>query len=162
MSGLAHVKKVVVPLACVEGAHSHLRRVGQDGLEGFALWAGILDGDTFLVRANIIPEQRGLLSDLGVCVIVGGDELHRINVWLYQHRMTLIAQLHSHPNDAYHSTTDDTYPIVTAIGSLSLVISDFAREPFALANCAVYRLLPLRGWVELAGDQAGRLIVFED
>jgi hypothetical protein len=162
MSGLAHVKKVVVPSVCVEGAYSHLKRVGQECLEGFALWAGVLDGDTFRVRANIIPEQRGLRSDLGVCVVVGGDELHRINVWLYEHGMTLIAQLHSHPDEAYHSTTDDTYPIATANGSLSLVIPDFAREPFSLESCAVYRLLPPRGWVELVGDEAGRLIVFEN
>jgi hypothetical protein len=162
MSGLAHVKRVVVPSACVEEAYTHLRRVGQQGLEGFALWAGELDGDTFLVRANIIPEQRGLRSDLGVCVVVGGDELHRINVWLYEHRMTLIAQLHSHPDDAYHSTTDDTYPIATTTGSLSLVVPDFASNPFSLENCAVYRLFPPRGWVELSGDEADRLIVFED
>jgi hypothetical protein len=162
MNGLAQVKKVMVPFACVEAAHSHLRRVGQEGLEGFALWAGQPDGDTFLVRANIIPEQRSLRSDLGVCVVVGGDELHRINVWLYEHGMTLITQLHSHPHEAYHSTTDDTYPIATTTGSLSLVIPDFAREPFSLANCAVYRLLPPRGWVELSRDEADGLIVFED
>jgi hypothetical protein len=161
MSGLAHVKKVIVPSVCVEEAHSHLRRVGQEGLEGFALWAGESDGDTFLVRANIIPEQRGLRSDLGVCVVVGGDELHRINVWLFEHQMTLIAQLHSHPNEAYHSTTDDAYPIATTTGSLSLVVPDFAREAFSLAKCAVYRLLPSRRWVELSGDEAARLIVFE-
>src|SRR5437764_13990209 len=138
MSGLAHVKRVIVTPACVEAAHSHLRRVGQQGLEGFALWAGECDSDTFLVRANIIPEQSGLRSDLGVCVVVAGDELHRINVWLYEHGMTLIAQLHSHPDEAYHSRTDDTYPIATTIGSLSLVIPYFAREPFFLADCAVY------------------------
>jgi hypothetical protein len=162
MNGLAHVNKVIVPSACVAEAHSHLRRVGLRGLEGFALWAGELDGDSFLVRATIIPEQRGLRSDLGVCVVVGGDELHRVNVWLYERRMTLIAQLHSHPDEAYHSTTDDTYPIATTTGSLSLVVPNFAREPFSLADCAAYRLLPPRGWVELSGEEADQLIAFED
>lgn len=162
MSGLGHVTRVRVPLAYIKEAHAHLRRVGETGLEGFALWAGELDGDTFIVRANIIPEQRGLRSDLGVCVVVNGDELHRINVWLYEHGMTLIAQLHSHPEDAYHSTTDDTYPIATTIGSLSLVIPYFARDPFSLADCAVYRLLPPRGWVELPRHEVERLIIPED
>jgi Prokaryotic homologs of the JAB domain len=162
MRGLAHIKKVIVPASCVEEAHSHLRRVGHEGYEGFALWAGESEGDTFLVRANIIPEQRGLRSDLGVCVVVGGDELHRINVWLYEHGLTLIAQLHSHPDEAYHSETDDTYPIATTTGSLSLVIPDFARDPFSLANCAVYRLLPPSGWVELSQDGASSLIVLEE
>jgi len=161
MSGLGHVKQVRVSRACVEQAHSHLRRVGEMGLEGFALWAGELDGDTFLVRANIIPEQRGLRSDLGVCVVVDGDELHRINVWLYEHGMTLIAQLHSHPEEAYHSSTDDTYPIATTNGSLSLVIPYFARASFSLTDCAVYRLLPPRRWVELSGHEVENLIIPE-
>jgi hypothetical protein len=162
MKGLTHIRRVVVPSARVEEAHSHLRRVGKHGLEGFALWAGEPDGDTFLVRASIIPEQRGLRSDLGVCVVVGGDELHRINVWLYKHGMTIIAQLHSHPEEAYHSTTDDSYPIATTTGSLSLVVPYFATEPFSLAHCAVYRLLPPHRWVEISRDEAEMLIVLED
>lgn len=159
MSGLAHVKKVIVPSSCVEESHSHLRRVGEAGFEGFALWAGELDGDIFSVCTSLIPHQHGLRSDLGVCVVVGGDELHRINVWLYEHGMTLIAQLHSHPEEAYHSITDDTYPIATSTGSVSIVIPNFARAPFSLANCAVYRLLPPRGWVELSRSEADELII---
>ena len=35
---------------------------------------------------------------------------------------------------------DDALPIATTVGCLSLVIPNFAREPFALDQCAVYRL----------------------
>jgi hypothetical protein len=162
VSSLAQVETVRVPRRCVEEAHSHLALVGRKGLEGFALWAGVHSGSTFHVRDTIIPEQTGLRTDLGVCVTVDGRELHRINVWLYNHGLTLVAQLHSHPTEAYHSDTDDTYPIATVTGSLSLVIQDFARPPFSLRRCAVYRLLPPNGWVKLSPDAAEGLITIED
>lgn len=161
MRGFLDITKVVVPGECAEQAHSHLAKVGLLGLEGFALWAGVVSGETFYVRQTCIPEQRGLRSDLGVCVVVDDVELHRINVWLYEQGLTLIAQLHSHPTEAYHSDTDDTYPIATTLGCLSLVIPDFAAEPFAIENCAVYRLLPPSNWVELEREKVKRLVVLE-
>jgi hypothetical protein len=160
--GLGHVNAVRVPRLCVEEAHAHLALVGRQGLEGFALWAGALAGDVFRVSDTIIPEQTGLRTDLGVCVTVDGRELHRINVWLHGRGLTLVAQLHSHPTEAYHSGTDDAYPIATTTGSLSLVIPDFAGAPFSLETCAVYRLLPPRGWVELSPEEVARLIVIEE
>ncbi len=161
MTGFAHVRAVSVPRRRVEEAHEHLALVGRRGLEGFALWAGTLAGDVFRVSDTIIPEQTGLRSDLGVCVTVDGRELHRINVWLHGRGLTLVAQLHSHPAEAYHSPTDDAFPIATTTGSLSLVVPDFAATPFSLETCAVYRLLPPRGWVELSPEEARELIVIE-
>ena len=161
MKGLAQVEKVVVPLVYAEAAQAHLREVGGRGLEGFALWTGVLESNIFYVRDVIIPRQRGLRTDLGVCVTVDGDELHRINVWLFERGMTLIAQLHSHPGLAYHSDVDNAYPIITAVGGLSLVVPDFARDPFSLSRCAVYRLKPPCEWVEMAEEQVWQLIVLE-
>lgn len=161
MSGLADIDRVRVPLARALEAHAHLRRVGEHGSEGFALWAGTTDGTTFRVHETVIPVQRELRTGGGVAVVVDGDELHRLNLWLYEHRMTLIAQLHSHPSEAYHSPTDDAFPIATVVGSLSLVVPDFARAPFALGRCAVYRLAADGAWVGLAPAQARELIVIE-
>jgi hypothetical protein len=64
--------------------------------------------------------------------------------------LTLLAQIHSHPAEAYHSDTDDAFPIATAAGSLSLVIPDFAARPFALPECAVYRLSATGVWEKLS------------
>ena len=55
-------------------------------------------------------------------------ELPRLNVLLHERNLTLVAQLHSHPTNAYHSSTDDTYPIVTRAGRISLVVPDFALQ----------------------------------
>lgn len=36
-------------------------------------------------------------------------------------------QVHTHPFDAFHSKTDDEYPIIASSGFLSLVIPNFAQ-----------------------------------
>ncbi|MBA2335589.1 MAG: Mov34/MPN/PAD-1 family protein [Blastocatellia bacterium] len=100
-------------------------------------------------------------SEDGVCVTVTGDELHRINVELYQNKLSLIAQIHSHPTEAYHSTTDDTFPIATTVGCLSLVVPDFAIRPFALRDCAVCRLQPTGRWMQLTQREVESLIFIE-
>lgn len=110
------------------------------------LWAGQADGSIFCVTTLIVPQQRGLRTPDGVCVVVDGDELHRINVHLFKNKLRLIAQIHSHPTEAYHSDTDDAYAIATTIGCFSLVIPDFARDNFSFKKCAIYRLSELGRW----------------
>lgn len=158
MKGFLGVKTIVVPRAMISEAHAHLKRVGHAGFEGFALWAGTLEGETFTVHRTVIPVQKGVKAEEGLCVRVESEELHRLNVWLHEHAWTLIAQIHSHPTEAYHSETDDAYPIVTTVGGVSIVVPDFAHGSFILEECAVYRLMPDEGWVQLSGVDVNSLI----
>jgi Prokaryotic homologs of the JAB domain len=162
MTGFLGVRSVVIPKMLALEAHQHLQRAGRQGLEGFALWAGVREGEVFRVQHTIIPAQSGLRFESGVCVRIASDELHRLNVWLYEHRVTLIAQLHSHPTAAYHSETDDEFPVATTVGSLSLVIPDFAAQPFSLDRCAVYQLNAAGRWAAVTRDEAGRLITIAE
>ena len=57
-------------------------------------------------------------------------------------------QVHSHPTVAYHSKTDDTYPIATLVGSLSMVFPFFGIDGWESSGIAAYRL-GHEGWVEL-------------
>lgn len=157
-AGFLDIERVIVPLSLAEAANEHLRRVGREGYEGFALWAGWREGVVFRVLETIIPAQRGIRSEEGVCVRVDGDELFRLNVHLYERGYSLIAQLHSHPGAAYHSDTDDAFPIATTAGAFSLVIPDFAVHPFSLDRCAVYRLQPGYGWVGVDPEDVQDLI----
>ena len=83
-------------------------------------------------------------------VRVDASELHRLNVWLYEAQQVIGVQVHSHPRDAYHSETDDTYPIATLEGSLSIVLPFFGRDGWKSSGIAAYRLKK-EGWVELPG-----------
>lgn len=60
------------------------------------------------------------------------------------------AQLHTHPGEAFHSSTDDQWPIVAQPGFLSIVIPEFARGEPSLARAWVGRLHADGEWRRLA------------
>lgn len=157
MSRLTEVERVIVPRSVVEEVLNHLRLVGKSGLEGVALWAGKADGRYFEVVKAIIPRQTALKLPTGLVYFVEDDELHRINVTLFKEGLTLIAQLHSHPGDAFHSETDDAYPMMTEVGGISIVVPHFAREDLGQMAWAVYRLKKT-GWNALDRDASDDLI----
>jgi hypothetical protein len=98
----------------------------------------------------------------GLAVVVPGEELFRMNVWLHERQLRLIAQVHSHPTSAYHSETDDEYATLAEVGGVSIVVPDFARDAFNLDTCAVYRLSSSGTWDEMTPVSVRTLIAIED
>ena len=127
----------------------------------FVIWSGTREGDTFTVAEVHVPRQISYKSDDGLCVRVAGSELHRLNVWLYEAQQVIGAQIHSHPMDAYHSDTDDAYPIATLDGSLSVVLPFFGRDGFGSSDIAAYRLCR-HGWLEVTGPLSDVMEVVTD
>lgn len=152
MTGYADIAMLLVPRAIVDEGQHFLRQVGATGNEGMVLWIGQRDGAVFTVTDLVIPQQRGIRTADGVCVVIDGTELQRLNLALYKSSRQLIAQLHSHPTHAYHSAMDDEYAVARIVGSFSLVIPDFAVRPFTLDDCAIYRLNANGHWLEMPSD----------
>lgn len=63
------------------------------------------------------------------------------------------AQVHTHPCEAFHSPTDDAYPLLGDAGFLSLVIPDFAMGPVGFCNAYLTEIQPDGRWrrVEFGG-----------
>lgn len=161
--GLENVCQVYVPHEVVENTLEHLRHCGRGFVEGVVLWAGSANHDApaiFEVKALIVPKQMPFASECGVGVMVDGDELFRINVWLHRNKMTLIAQVHSHPDAAYHSQTDDDLAIVTRAGGFSIVVPDFGIAQFEFGSVVAYRLDTHGRWSEVAAKEAQRIFLF--
>jgi hypothetical protein len=145
---LSQLEVITVPASIVHETEQHLRRAGRRGLELFVLWSGTLDRSEFAVRTAHVPRQTSYQLKSGLMVRVDGDALHQLNSWLYEHEEILAVQVHAHPTHAFHSETDDTYPIVTTMGSVSIVAADFCRDGLLSDASAVYRLGD-QGWDEL-------------
>jgi hypothetical protein len=159
MTELADVTELRVPLQVLIDGYEFMRSAGRLRLEGMVLWAGKQRDSTFTVTELIIPKQKGLRTADGVCAIVEAEELARLNIHLYRNSLELVAQVHTHPTEAYHSSTDDEYAIATTIGCFSVVVPNFAVVNYALAQCAVYRLNVGGKWVEVDESQAPNRIV---
>jgi hypothetical protein len=157
-TGLAVVQRVRVQRSVVESVHNELRDAGRRNCEGVGFWAGTLVGAEFFVTASYVPKQFAGELEGGSLVMVDGDQLFQMNVWLHSNRLTLIAQVHSHPSEAYHSKTDDDFPIMARVGGLSIVVPDYAAAPFSLTTAAFYRLQRHGHWHELSLHEVAALI----
>ena len=158
---LGGVQRFRVQAGAIRETEEAIRSAGQNGYELFAVWSGTRDGDTFFVAEVHIPRQVSYKLDDGLCVTVDGPELHRLNVWLYEAQQVVGVQVHSHPAAAYHSETDDAYPIATLDGSLSIVLPFFGRDGFGSNDIAAYRL-GRDGWIELTGPLSDFVEVVAD
>ena len=71
-------------------------------------------------------------------------------------RLFIAAQVHSHPELAFHSHVDDEWAIVRHAGALSLVLPFFAEETSPntfVRDAAVFELTPQNEWVEVLPEE---------
>lgn len=61
-------------------------------------------------------------------------------------------QIHTHPGSAYHSATDDAFPMLSVPGFLSLVIPRFAQGPATLENAFLAQIGDDACWREVPID----------
>ena len=151
MSTLERIRWFSVSREQLAQTERALRRAGVEGYELFVLWSGSVNDSELLVRTCHVPKQTSSKTSQGLLVRVEGQALHELNVWLYEHNEVLAAQVHAHPTNAFHSDTDDAYPIVTELGGLSLVVPDFARRGVLTEGSAAFRL-SRSGWDAVALD----------
>ena len=142
---LESIARLLVPGEALARTEESLQAAGREGYELFVVWSGVEEGDSFRVLTPHVPRQTSYRTERGLVVRVDGDALHELNIWLYENGETLAVQVHAHPTDAFHSDTDDAYPIVTALGGFSIVAADFARNGLLCEDTAIFRLTEL-GW----------------
>jgi hypothetical protein len=153
---LADVRVFSVSERVIKYTLAVLQEFGKHELEGLVLWLGTVNSDVAEVQEPYIPEQHAMTSESGVGYFVSGDALFDLNRSLSDRNLRLLAQIHSHPHEAYHSAADDRYAIVTSEGGLSLVVPDFGLAPPHPKSWAAYRLHKGE-WVELSSAETDKL-----
>lgn len=154
---LQTVRQFFVDDAVIDATLTALREFGEHCHEGLVLWLGDIDETGAHVTRMFVPNQESISDERGVGYFVKGETLFYLNRTLAESGLRLIAQVHSHPSEAYHSEADDRYAIVTAEGGLSLVVPDFGNAPADVAEWAVFRLSD-GTWEELSSSDIRSLI----
>ncbi len=129
-----------VPSEIVYKTQMHLRAKGRNRHEGVVLWRGAFEPP--LVSRIIVPEQEtGPIS-----FRVPLAERQRLARDLAGSGEAIVAQVHSHPREAYHSPTDDADAIPRRVGSLSLVVPDYGARRDLLDGAALFELCAGGRW----------------
>lgn len=128
--GLLDVERFVFPQATLDRALLTLAEAREQGYECFVVFGAKLDhrGRRATFTSAMRPEQTAHRTPHGLLVRVDGRALFSVNQALRERGEILAAQIHAHPTEAFHSDTDDSLPLATLLGALSIVVPDFARD----------------------------------
>lgn len=145
-----------IPSRVLEDTRELLREPGLQGFEAVVLWVGTVDNETSAsVRAAVRPGQTAYRSDEGCAVEVPPDALSSL-ISALPEGMFVLARVHTHPGEAYHSPVDDRNMLIAHEGAISIVVPDFAGAPFDLRACSVNELRSASGWRELDLEEIER------
>ncbi len=60
--------------------------------------------------------------------------------------LTVVADVHTHPVEAWQSGSDREHPMIATAGHLALIVPRFARTPVRLREVGIYRYLGAKHW----------------
>ena len=134
-----------VPTVVLGETFAELRRCGDGRRECQVLWTSRWDDITLVDR--VVHPKHHARSD--------GFELDGAWLNIFWQELTVTrsgirVQIHTHPGRAFHSATDDTWPIIHTPGFLSLVIPRFASGPVAFTGAYLAELREDGGWEEVS------------
>jgi hypothetical protein len=96
MLQLADVRSVRVRRSCADAVHNHIVRSDATASKVSA-YGPVVDRRHVHRRGSGHSSPETHPTEHGICVITGPEELYRLNVLLYRKKLSLIAQIHSHP-----------------------------------------------------------------
>ena len=132
------INKIILSYSIIEKTLKFFVDYGQANLEAFAIWVGKELQNIFEIKEVWFPEQENTM----ISYYISDIYVHNLNVKLNKEKCSAIAQIHTHPGDAFHSSVDDEHSILSIPGSFSIVIPDYGNIPVnAIDEWLVYRLI---------------------
>jgi hypothetical protein len=132
----------------IEETFGHFRECGRGQEECQALWLSPwsrLDTLTRVVHPKHVAHFGGFVVD--------DAWLNAFWCELADADLGVRVQVHTHPRQAFHSPTDDAFPLIHTPGFLSLVIPDFALGPVGFKNAYLTELQPEGRWKQVAIEE---------
>lgn len=123
-----------VPRRLFEETFDCFQRCGRGLRECQALWLSAWDDETRISRVVHPMHAAGL----GHFQLDDGW-LTRFWLQLADWKAGVRIQVHTHPGEAFHSPTDDEYPIIHSVGFYSLVIPNYGLGPADLSDAFLVR-----------------------
>lgn len=121
--------RILVPQAILKTTFQHLRNCGRGERECQVLWTSPW-GASQTITGVVHPKHRSHAGGF----VLDGPWLNTMWLDLAVRGQGVRVQIHTHPGEAFHSPTDDRFPIVHTPGFLSLVIPNFAQGPIGFRD----------------------------
>jgi hypothetical protein len=144
-----HIHELAVSEEIVAATLRHLQATGRRSCEEAALWGGHFSTDGVgVVTTLYLPDT---VVAQGMVKIENPKVLAALIDEVDERSEFLLAQVHSHPGEAFHSDLDDDGAICGDLGFLSFVVQDYARDLPPVEDWAMFELTN-GGWCDVSGD----------
>ncbi len=129
----------------LEESFAIFRTCGANCRECQVYWVSSWENPTMLTHV-VHPRHRSGMYGLAI------DDRWIGSFWneLAQRDEGVRVQVHTHPFEAFHSETDDAFPLLFDAGFHSLVIPNFARGPVGFQDAYLAEIQPDGAWAEVA------------
>jgi proteasome lid subunit RPN8/RPN11 len=135
---------------------AELERRGENRHEAGAFLLGVSDGARKEVREAVYYDQLDPRAyDSGVCVL-HGDAFALLWSLCREKNLTVVADVHTHPDAAFQSDADRTNPMVAREGHIAIIVPNFARWPIKSSALGVYEYIGDHAWHSRGGRHAAQ------
>jgi hypothetical protein len=136
----------------LESTFEHFRRCGGGRKECQAFWLSSWDRPE-IISSVVHPEHAAHFGGF----VLDDDWLNAFWLKLGNINSGVRVQVHTHPREAFHSPTDDAFPIIHKPGFLSLVIPNFALGAVGFKDAFLTEIQPNGRWRQVSIES--RLVV---
>jgi hypothetical protein len=143
-----------IPRRMIEQTFATFRSCGENQRECQLYWLSAWDNPLVLTE---VVHPKHWSSRYGLRI--ESDWINQFWNDMAERGLGVRIQVHTHPSEAFHSATDDAYPLLFDAGFLSLVIPDFAMGPVGFRNAYLTEIQPDGSWQQVAITE--RIIVDE-
>lgn len=148
------ISKLQVNVAALSDTLRYLHQSGLHHSEGVVLWLGQRNAQ----RSTVTHVYQPIHSAAADFFHIPREGMAHLMRYMDEHTVSVVAQVHSHPHEAFHSQADDRWAIVRHLGALSLVLPDFARDANStnfMDLAATFRLNASNQWVRVTQYEIG-------
>jgi hypothetical protein len=134
-----------LPRRMIDETFATFRSCGAGKRECQLYWVSPWD-DPMALSQVVHPKHKSSYAGLSI------DDAWITSFWLdlADRGLGVHAQVHTHPGAAFHSKTDDDFPLIHEVGFLSLVIPNFAIGPVGFDRAYLTEVQPDGKWKEVS------------
>jgi hypothetical protein len=89
----------------------------------------------------------------GVCVL-HGDAFAKLWAECRRRKLTVVADAHTHPEEAFQSDSDKANPMVARAGHIAIIIPGFGKWPLRARDLRVYEYCGQHEWIDRSPSKA--------
>jgi hypothetical protein len=127
---------------------SELQRRTENQHESGVFLLGVRDGERRQVQEAVFYDDLdpGAYAS-GVCMLHGGA-FAKLWAVCRSKSLTVVADAHTHPREAFQSSSDRTNPMVAREGHIAIIVPNFGKKPVRLQELGIYEYTGQHEWLD--------------